>query len=261
MRLTELASVGPFFALRTGGAPAGAADYGPLLAGRTVRARVETVAERLGTEDRRVAASVAYQGIAGRLLSVALGSAVLTGEVPRLAGGRLRWHPARTAPDDLWLPRPQALPHPEALPRLAGGALTDGALTDGAFADSALAGLIREHVLHGPLADLHRTTREVVAVSGRLLWGNAASSLAGSLRMLHAWCREQGRPQDAARAIALARAVLADPVLRGTGTLAADGPPHAAPSFVRSTCCLYYRVPPGGTCGDCVLRHAPPRVR
>ncbi|MFF4215148.1 (2Fe-2S)-binding protein [Streptomyces nondiastaticus] len=205
-----------------------------------MRARVETVAERLGTEDRRVAASVAYQGIAGRLLSVALGSAVLTGEVPALAGDRLRWHPARTAPDDLWLPGPAALPHP------AGGGLAD---------------LIRAHVLHGPLADLHRITRAVVPVSGRLLWGNAASSLAGSLRVLHAWCHDQGRPGDAARATALARAVLGDPLLRGTGTLAAGGPPHAAPSFVRSTCCLYYRVLPGGMCGDCVLRHAPPRVR
>ncbi|MEV4504039.1 (2Fe-2S)-binding protein [Streptomyces klenkii] len=238
-RLSELASVGPFFALRTGEAPAGAAAYGPLDE-PTVRARVETVARRLGTEDRRVAASVAYQGIAGRLLSIALGSAVLTGEVPDLAGGRLRWHPAGTAPDDLWLPDPAALPSP---------------------AHGGPAALIREHVLRGPLADLHRTTRAVVAVSGRLLWGNAASSLAGSLRVLHAWCRDQGRPQDAARATALARAVLDDPLLRGTGTLTAGGPPHAAPSFVRSTCCLYYRVPPGGTCGDCVLRHAPPRVR
>ncbi|MGK5547151.1 (2Fe-2S)-binding protein [Streptomyces sp. URMC 127] len=266
MRLTELASVGPFFALRTGGAPAGAAEYGPLLDGRIVRARVETVAERLGTQDRRVAASVAYQGIAGRLLSVALGSAVLTGEVPCLAGERLRWHPARTAPEDLWLPRPEAFPRPGAPQHAADGGVVGGGVTasgvaGSGFADSALAGLIREHVLHGPLAELHRTTREVVAVSGRLLWGNAASSLAGSLRVLHAWCREQGRPQDAARATALTRAVLADPVLRGTGTLATDGPPDAAPSFVRSTCCLYYRVPPGGTCGDCVLRHAPPRVR
>ncbi|WP_424890893.1 (2Fe-2S)-binding protein [Streptomyces sp. XH2] len=240
MRLTELASVGPFFALRTGEAPAGAAEYGPLLDERTLRARVETVAERLGTEDRRVAASVAYQGIAGRLLSVALGSAVLTGDVPALAGDRLRWHPARTAPDDLWLPEPAALPRP---------------------ADGGPADLIRDHVLRGPLADLHRITRDVVAVSGRLLWGNAASSLAGSLRVLHTWCRDRGRPGDAARATALARAVLGDPLLRGTGTLTAGGPPHAEPSFVRSTCCLYYRVLPGGMCGDCVLRHAPPRVR
>ncbi|MCQ8769602.1 (2Fe-2S)-binding protein [Streptomyces sp. AA8] len=47
----------------------------------------------------------------------------------------------------------------------------------------------------------------------------------------------------------------------GTGTLVPGPAPRSAPSFVRSTCCLYYRVLPGGMCGDCVLRHAPPRVR
>ncbi|GGX65809.1 (2Fe-2S)-binding protein [Streptomyces hiroshimensis] len=242
MRLTALASVGPFFALRTEEGPEAlgeaSGEYLPL-GEEVVHARVETVAGRLGTEDRRVAASVAYQGIAGRLLSVALGSAVLSGEVPDLGRGRLRWHPARTAPDDLWLPGPTALPH------------TAGDLAE----------VIREHVLRGPLADLHALTRTVVPVSGRLLWGNAASSLAGSLRVLHGWCHDQGRPQDAARALDLARAVLGDPLLRGTGTLTPGATPRSAPAFVRSTCCLYYRVPPGGMCGDCVLRHAPPRVR
>ncbi|ARZ66483.1 (2Fe-2S)-binding protein [Streptomyces sp. HU2014] len=232
MRLRELASVGPFFALRTEDTGSvDAAGYLPL-GEEAVRARVATVSERLGTEDRRVAASVAFQGIAGRLLSVALGSAVLTGRVPDLSSGRLGWHPARTAPEDLWLPRPEALPP----------------------SDDA-AGLIRERVLHGPLALLHTATRAAVPVSGRLLWGNAASSLAGSLRVLHTWCRAQDRPREAARALALAGEILDDPVLRGTGTLSAGGP--GGPSFVRTTCCLYYRVPPGGMCGDCVLRHAP----
>ncbi|MGK5731620.1 (2Fe-2S)-binding protein [Streptomyces sp. URMC 124] len=212
-------------------------EYLPL-GEEAVRARVETVAGRLGTKDRRVAASIAYQGIAGRLLSVALGSAVLAGEVPDLGHG-LRWHPARTAPDDLWLPGPAALP------AAAGGP----------------AAVIRAHVLHGPLTELHALTRAVVPVSGRLLWGNAASSLVGSLRVLHAWCHDRGRPQDATRALDLARAVFDDPLLHGTGTLAAGAAPGSAPSFVRNSCCLYYRVVPGGLCGDCVLRHAPPRVR
>ncbi|MGA5133703.1 (2Fe-2S)-binding protein [Streptomyces olivoreticuli] len=234
MDLRELASAGPFFALRTDDGPGDAGEY-LSLAGRTeeaVRRRVETVAERLGTTDRRVAASIAYQGIAGRLLSVALGSAVLTGSVPDLADERLLWHPAHTAPDDLWLPAPAALP-PAA----------------------DLAGLLRDHVLRGPLTALHGATRAVVPVSGRLLWGNAASSLAGSLRVLHGWCRERRRPEEAARALALTRALLDAPPLSGTGTLTAPAP--GGPAFARTTCCLYYRVLPGGMCGDCVLRHAP----
>ncbi|MBT2385933.1 (2Fe-2S)-binding protein [Streptomyces sp. ISL-11] len=235
MCLAELSSVGPFFALRTDDTTS-FADEGYLPLGEdAVRARVETVAERLGTADRRVAASVAFQGLAGRLLSVALGSAALTGRIPDLSGGRLGWHPARTAPEDLWLPRPAALP-PAGDP-------------------AALAAQLGDHVLRGPLTDVHRVTRAVVPVSGRLLWGNAGSSLAGALRVLHTWCRDHDRPDTAARALALTRALLADPLLRDTGTLSTRG----GPSFVRRTCCLYYRVLPGGMCGDCVLRHAPRR--
>ncbi|MEX2982763.1 (2Fe-2S)-binding protein [Streptomyces sp. C36] len=237
MLLRELAAVGPFFALRVGDAPDdvpdAAEDYLPIGA-EAMRLRVATVAARLGTTDRRVAASIAFQGIAGRLLSIGLGSAVLLGEVPDLtAGGGLRWHPARTAPDDLWLPAAATAP-----PATPAAQLADG-------------------VLHGLLVPLHRATRAVTPVSARLLWGNAGSSLAGSLRVLYSWCHERGRPQDADRALALARALFEDPLLRDTGTLAA-GP--GGVSFERGTCCLYYRVPGGGLCGDCVLRH-PPRSR
>ncbi|MFC5721478.1 (2Fe-2S)-binding protein [Streptomyces gamaensis] len=249
VRLAELASVGPFFALRTDDKPDDEPDdtlddepdggawlpfASPEQAEAAVRARVEVVARRLGTADRRVAASVAFQGIAGRLLSVALGSAVLTGRLPDLGDARLRWYPGRTAPEDLWLPAPRALP-----------------------AEADPAGRLRERVLGGPVAALHRAVAASVPVSRRLLWGNASSALAGSLRVLDTWCREHGRPEDAGRARALAREVLDDPVLRGTGTLTCGG---AGVSFVRDTCCLYYRAVPGGMCGDCVLRH-PPRAR
>ena len=29
--------------------------------------------------------------------------------------------------------------------------------------------------------------------------------------------------------------------------------PQQGPAFTRRTCCLYYRLPGGGLCGDCVL--------
>ncbi|MEV4442323.1 (2Fe-2S)-binding protein [Streptomyces sp. NPDC049577] len=226
MDLSELSAVGPFFALRTGDMP-DTAGYLPL-DGTAVGDRVRTVGERLGTADRRVAASVAFQGIAGRLLSIALGAAVLTGQVPDLTDERLRWHTGRTAPEDLWLARPAALP-----------------------ADRIAPGL-----LYGRLSSLHTATRAVTPLFGRLLWGNAASSLAGAARMLRAWCLEQGRPREAERTAELTRALFADPLLRGTGTLRT----RPDVSFARRSCCLYYRVPAGGLCGDCVLRH-PPRGR
>ncbi|MFF4158622.1 (2Fe-2S)-binding protein [Streptomyces sp. NPDC001678] len=217
MRLDELADVGPFFTLRTG-------EGGlPLLHEETVRQRVATVAARLGTDDTRVAASIAFQGIAGRLLSIGLGSAVLTGEVPDLATGGLRWDTARTAPDDLWSPSPAA-PSGEDL---------------------------RTAVLHGLLVPLHDLVRTVTPISSPLLWGNAGSSLAGSLRVLHTWLLHRHRAEDAARAVALTRDLFTDPLLRDTGELSGSA------TFVRRTCCLYYRVPGGGMCGDCVLRHPP----
>jgi ferric iron reductase protein FhuF len=49
---------------------------------------------------------------------------------------------------------------------------------------------------------------------------------------------------------ALVRELLARPPLAGAWTVGAQG-------FVRRSCCLYYRVPPGGgLCGDCALRPA-----
>ncbi|MFI9723467.1 (2Fe-2S)-binding protein [Streptomyces sp. NPDC052396] len=236
MRLQDLAAVGPFFALRTGDSPGGApgepaelAEPGWLpLAGPAVRLRVDTVAARLATDDRRAAASIAFQGIAGRVLSIALGSAVLTGSVPDLAMDGLRWHPGRTAPDDLWLPRPAAL------------VLTG----DGARQIAAT-------VLRGTLVPLHIAFQAEVPISARLLWGNAGSALAGAARVLHDWCTGQGRPAQAERTLDLTRSLLDDELLRGTGTLGPAG------AFTRRGCCLYYRVPGGGTCGDCVLRHPP----
>ncbi|MDT0449375.1 (2Fe-2S)-binding protein [Streptomyces hesseae] len=220
MRLDELADVGPFFALRTGEAGL------PLRHEETIRQRITTVAERLRTDDTRVAASIAFQGIAGRLLSIGLGSAVLTGEVPDLAAGGLRWDTARTAPDDLWLPSPAALPGED----------------------------IRTAVLHGLLVPLHDLIRTVTPISSLVLWGNAGSSLAGSLRVLHTWCLSRNRTAEAARAVALTRDLFTDPLLHGTGELSDS---DSNTTFIRRTCCLYYRVPGGGMCGDCVLRHPP----
>jgi ferric iron reductase protein FhuF len=93
----------------------------------------------------------------------------------------------------------------------------------------------------------------VSGVAPGLLWGNAASALAGTLRVLYAWCLGEGaRPGAAARAVALVGELMADPLLRDAGGLRAGGP--GAPAYTRRSCCLYYRVPGGGLCGDCALR-------
>ncbi|MBC7271137.1 MAG: (2Fe-2S)-binding protein, partial [Streptomyces sp.] len=81
-------------------------------------------------------------------------------------------------------------------------------------------------------------------------WGNAASALTGAARQLDRWARAEGRPDVAARSGALTRRLLADPRLTGTGTLTGT-------AFRRRSCCLYYRLPGGGLCGDCCFTRAP----
>ncbi|MFJ4984562.1 (2Fe-2S)-binding protein [Streptomyces sp. NPDC088732] len=222
--------MGPFFTLRTEPGEPRAEGFVPLAevyagpAREALTGRVAEVGRRLGTDERRVAASLAHQGLAARLWSVALGPAALTGQLPDVAG--LWWHPERAVPDELWLP-----PAGEGLP----------------------ADRLGEAVLHGHLVPLTEAVCAVSGVSAGLLWGNAASALAGTLRVLHSWCLgEGGRPEAASRAAALVAALLADPLLRDAGTLGLSGP--AAPAYMRRSCCLYYRVPGGGLCGDCVLR-------
>ncbi|MGW2181511.1 (2Fe-2S)-binding protein [Streptomyces sp. NPDC001732] len=217
------ASVGGFFALRTTAPPGGAPrPLAELYAGEQapLTARIDTVAARLRTSERRVAASIAHLGLASRLWSVALGPAALTGGFPALAPGLLRWDPERTAPDDLWL---------------EGAALLPGT-----------AHRIREEVQYGHLVPLAEAIHRDGPLSDRLLWGNAGSALAGSLRQLVAWARTHRRPDVSARARALTAELFDHPDLRDTGT------PHD-PAFRRRSCCLYYRVPGGGLCGDCVL--------
>jgi hypothetical protein len=92
--------------------------------------------------------------------------------------------------------------------------------------------------LLGPLAT---TIRSQVGLSAHILRGNAASALVGSLAVLG-----RTRPELARSCGELARAQLATGPLAGTGDFHDD-------RFVRRSCCLYYRVPGGGLCGDCVL--------
>ncbi|MGW0671692.1 (2Fe-2S)-binding protein [Streptomyces sp. NPDC002746] len=221
------ASVSVFFALGAAPSPDGGhrvlarlyeGDTAPLTS------RIDTVAERLGTTERRVAASVAQLGLAARLWSCALGPAALSGRFPDLRPENLHWDPRRPAPEDLWTDSAEPLP--------------------------GTAARIRDVVQYGHLEPLVAAIRRDTAVSSRLLWGNAGSALAGTVRQLTGWARTHGRPDVAARARALAAELFDHHELRDTGA------PHG-PGFRRTTCCLYYRVLGGGLCGDCVFDSAP----
>ncbi|MGW4347503.1 (2Fe-2S)-binding protein [Streptomyces sp. NPDC004690] len=190
--------------------------------------RVRRVAAGIGAREPRVAASVAHQALAARLWSVALGCAVRYGRLPDLDPRLLRWDPAGSAPEDLWLTEVRERP---ADPATLAGAVLHGHL-------EPLAAALRAR--HGPAAGLLR--------------GNAASALAGAARRLARWARENGDLEAAGRTRALAADLLAHPLLAGAGTLTAH---RADLAFRRRSCCLYYRVPGGGVCGDCCFARVP----
>ncbi|TXJ77283.1 ferric iron reductase [Streptomyces lavendulae] len=232
--LAALRPPGPFFTLRPAphGNPAGlptlAAAYAPDGPGDPLSARVRLVGRRLGTPEPRVAASLAQQGLAARLWSAALGCAVLYGRLPDLRPGLLRWDIEASAPDDLWLT--EVRPGPGDATALA------------------------DAVLHGHLEPLGETLRAHYGIAAGLLWGNAGSALAGAARELERWARAEGRPGTVARTRALAGELFGHPLLRSTGT-------RTGTAFRRRSCCLYYRVPGGGVCGDCCFPRPPAASR
>ncbi|WP_432033780.1 (2Fe-2S)-binding protein [Streptomyces antibioticus] len=188
--------------------------------------RVRKVGRALRTPEERVAASIAQQGLAARLWSVTLGCAVLYGRIPGLDPRSLRWDPDGSAPDDLWPAGIRPVP-----------------------ADAAS---LAETVLDAHLEPLAAALRARHRLAPGLLRGNAASALAGASRQLQEWARAHGRPDAAARARALTAGLFTHPLLAPTGTLTEPGA-----AFRRRSCCLYYRVPGGGVCGDCCFTRPP----
>jgi FhuF 2Fe-2S C-terminal domain/Ferric iron reductase FhuF-like transporter len=215
--LADVARIGPYFALDTDPGIAGRPPWRPVteLYGRALPGRIAAAQARLGVEESRVAASLLFQGIAGRLWSPVLGSAVEHGVLPDLTAAGTYWRAAS--------PGPVLLGAPEA------GALDADPLA------------VRRVVVDRHLRPLADAVRAVTPVAEDLLWGNAASALAGTLAVL-----SRARPAGAARGRRLVTALLGAPPLRGTGRFGPGG-------FRRRSCCLYYRVPGGGLCGDCAL--------
>ncbi len=213
MGATGLARLGPFFVVEP-------VDEGPwrpiddLVSGPALAERVAWTGEALGRRagvdiEERVAASTASLGIFARLLSPAIGAALL-GE------------PAPDPRSLLWQP-------------VEGGPMRLAAPTGGPHAPSEVV-----ETLIAPLVARLDTEH---GVSTKIGWGNAASAVHGAARMA-----AQADQRLAPAAGRLLLELLEHPLLTDTADV---GPP-----FVRRSCCLYYRLPGGGYCGDCVLAHA-----
>jgi ferric iron reductase protein FhuF len=121
------------------------------------------------------------------------------------------------------------------------------ARSDSDDASGDLAEDLDARILRPIVAPVLEAFGRTFALSPQVLWGNVASSLAGALTMLRT-----ARPDRADAATQLVGQLLEHGTLAGTGDL-----DPAGPSFVRRSCCLFYRVPGAGICGDCVLDEAP----
>jgi hypothetical protein len=218
--LADVGGLGPYFVvgvdIEPGDRPVGDLYTDP----DPVRARIGHIGSALHCGER-VAASLAFQGLAAQLGSAPYAAAVLHGAVPALTPSVLHWH---LGDDGGWRLRCEA---------------SGTALVDANELGSLLAGL---------LAPLVAVVRAQVPIAEGLLWGNAASTIAAAKRLLTIQ-----RPAAAARAAEVAQELLGSGPLAGTGELLPPRGPDRHWTFRRRSCCLYYQVPGGGLCEDCVL--------
>jgi hypothetical protein len=232
------AQAGPFFRLELlDGLPASGWTSAAELYRTGLASAVERTARQLGTTEPRVAASILQLDVAARLWSPVLGCGVLRSVVPDLSSLLVSIEgPVRLGLAELggWIAR-----SPAELAALSADIV-------GRQLTALAAGL-------------------PVRLPAGLLRGNSASAMAGALGMLTSVA-----PGLAGSALAAGRALLATAGLRGAGELtggAATGPAPGGPvsggrdatalSFRRRSCCLYYRVPNAGLCGDCCLADRP----
>jgi iron complex transport system ATP-binding protein len=181
-------------------------------------AMLESVRSKLSGCEARVAASILFQGYASRLLSPQLACAAIGGCVPDVSPEKVFWCHS-----------------PDQMIELG---MTGGPGWQGS--GEALIDRIVSRTFEWHLQALADALRRRVKLANGLLAGNVASALINGLYLL--------RAQLGPGWVDLGIRALAHPRLCGSGVFDRD---HEA--FVRRSCCLYYRVPGGGTCGDCPI--------
>lgn len=184
---------------------------------------VDAVAAWAGTSERRVASSLAVLGYSARLVGPSLAV---------LLRGRILFDARPT--------RVQYLYRPEHGFRLALPAPNGWRGHPDSLVTRWCEDIVEDH-LHGLIG----AVRAVAPVAVGLLWGNVASGIAGTLRAI---ANSGGPSLDACRATGLQ--LLEHGPLRGSGAFNVH---NGQLGFMRTSCCLYYRLDGGGTCGDCPL--------
>ena len=106
---------------------------------------------------------------------------------------------------------------------------------------------LADMVLDQHLGPLAAALRRLGSISERMLTGNSASALLGAARVFD-------RDRATTAGWELARSLCADPRLSAAVCFGDN-------DYRRTSCCLYYRTPHGGLCGDCALSRVPERSR
>jgi hypothetical protein len=240
--LVAAAGAGPYFAVQpwAGGTqwrPLSALLSDPVVRAERVGHARAVLAASAGIApaevEQRAAASIVFLGLASRLVSPSLGAAVVGGVVPDLTVADLWWRPVAGGP----LPLAARLSSGAAVGDLGSRQQRAGA-----------ARLLSEICIQGLAAPAAAAFRTAFRLSPQVLWGNVASALAGAAGQL-----AEAFPERAEAAGQLTAGILGQGSLRGTGQLVQPDAARPRRFLVRRSCCLLYRVPGGGTCGDCVL--------
>jgi ferric iron reductase protein FhuF len=184
---------------------------------------VDAVGAWLGSAERRVAASMVLVGYSTRLVGPSVAVLLRFGILLDLRPSQVRYSYVPERGFRLAVPQPAGWRGPPA-------ALQRRWCRD----------VVDEH-----LGSVVAAVRSVVPVAAGLLWGNVASGLAGALRTLAA-----GGAVPLAHCHDAGLSMLECGPLRNAGRLWVDG---GQLCFMRRSCCLFYRLDGGGTCGDCPL--------
>ncbi|MEJ2854351.1 MULTISPECIES: (2Fe-2S)-binding protein [unclassified Saccharothrix] len=210
--LRQVRGLSPFFALDIGRPGEEWRSGADLLDGPALPRTLDAIGERYRTRERRVAASLFFLSYTARLLCPTAAAHAVDGTAPDIRPDNLWWH---YGPEGLRVRIDQATP---------GVGIAES------------------------LEPVVEAVRSVVPVASGLLWGNAASSIAGALKTV-----ARSGIASAEHCVAVGERLLSEPPLKGSGDFI---PFPGEVAFRRRSCCLYYRLDGGGTCGDCPL---PPR--
>lgn len=221
--LDDVSALGPFFAASANPAEEVDPSWRPLRqlysdpAG--MLARYRQVASALDTDNDRVVASIAHQGLVARVVSPLIGVASVHRIVPKWSSDSVHWRFAAVGSWPLWI---------------------TGDASSHADRGTLVSAVLDHTVPH--LLGLESVVRATASVSARTLRGNAASAVVAAGRLA-----AKSRPNSASVASEVVGALLGSDPLTGAGVLGTGW------AFRRRSCCLYYRIAGGGLCGDCVL--------